>query len=119
MLVVNKEIFINREWVNIGTMYVRDPLFSDMAMRSGDIMVRRYSPITRLNMQFNKQEGSVRTIQRNSLNELRQAYGVIKFDKLIGYFPFDTADWYSDKDTVREMSSNYGITGYRLICFWI
>jgi hypothetical protein len=74
-----------------------------------------YSPVTALDVAFSAPECYVHHLNSDSLITVRNRLGKALFDKLTGYYPFDSIDVFGDPETALDLLKEYGVRDARII----
>jgi len=119
IFVAHKEVYIKGEWNHLSV--IRSPIdLENWAFfhKYGDTYRRKYTTLTKLDIDFSSPECPVHHLTPETLTSVRNIIGLTAFDKLIGYWPFDDISAFVDQDARKELLKEFVMSNARLVC-WI
>lgn len=119
MIVIHKELRIacHDQWQHLDAIRIKNhdnnlwPLIHSI----GDSYRRGYSNITTMDINFSAPECLIHHLKPEGLTQVRNILGHTEFDKLIGYFPWDSIDAFMDADCLTQLAHDYGVLDARII----
>jgi hypothetical protein len=121
MIVIHKELRLSfhDRWQHLDAIRIKnqDKTLWPVLHNLGDTYRRGYSNITEMDINFSAPECLVHHLKPEHLVQVRNIIGHAEFDKLIGYFPWDSIDAFMDADCLSQLAHENGVLDARIIAW--